>query len=138
MRVRPLGLAALAALVLTAGAQAKGPTAARACGGSGCTTVRGPGVVAELLDWMSATFTLEDAPRPAPYYRFTFRDRDRLFMTLLWVPSRHRMRVLEPATYPFGPGSEHPYWRDVSKRGAAALGRAVAGLKPFSAPRAWR
>ncbi len=138
MRVRLLGLAALAALVLAAGAQAKGPDVARACGESGCTTVRGPGAVAELLDWMSAAFTLEDVPRPAPYYRFTFRDRDRMFMTLLWVPSRHRMRVLQPAMYPFAPGSQHPYWRAVSRRGAAVLGRAVAGLKPFSAPRVWR
>ncbi|HZT45467.1 MAG TPA: hypothetical protein VFA24_04740 [Gaiellaceae bacterium] len=138
MKMRLLGAAAFAALMLAGGAQAKGPDAARVCGGSGCTTVRGPSAVAELLDWMSAAFAVGDTPRTAPYYRFTLRDRGHMFMTLIWVPSRHSMRVLQPAMYPFAPGSQHPYWRAVSRRGAAVLGRAVEGLKPFSAPRAWR
>jgi len=138
VRTRLIAAGALVALVLAAGAEAKGPDAARVCGGSGCTTVRGPSAVAGLVDWMTAAFTIADAPRPAPYYRFTFRDRGRIFMTLLWVPSRHRMRVLQPAPYPFAPGSQHPYWRAVSPRGEAVLGRAVAGLQPFSARRAWR
>jgi len=138
MRVRALAAAGLAALVLAAGAQAKGPDAARVCGGSGCTTIRGPLAVAGLLDWMSAEFAVADTPRPAPYYRLTFHDRGRMFMRLVWVPSRHRMQVLQPALYPFAPGSQHPYWRSVSDRGASVLARAVAGLRPFSAPRAWR
>ena len=138
MRICALGAVALIALALTGGAQAKGPDLARACGASGCTTVGGDIRVWGLMDWMGATFTLAGVPRPAPYYRFTFSDHGRMFMTLLWAPSRRRMRVLQPAVYPFAPGSSHPYWRPVSARGAAVLGRAVAGLKPFSAPRAWR
>jgi hypothetical protein len=131
--------AAVVAVLCTAGgAAAKGPDLARACGASGCATVRGPIAVARLLDWMGATFTLSDVPRPAPYYRITFRDHGSAFMTLLYVASRHRMRVLQPAQYPFAAGSSHPYWRPVPARGEAVLGRALAGLRPFSAPRAWR
>jgi hypothetical protein len=138
VRICALGAAALIALCSAGGAQAKGPDLARACGASGCATGRGGVRVDSLIEWMSSMFTLAEAPRPAPYYRITFRDHGTLFMTLLWVPARHRMRVLQPAVYPFAPGSNHPYWRPVSARGAAVLGRAVARLKPFSAPRAWR
>jgi hypothetical protein len=123
---------------VTCGAQAKGPDLARACGASGCTTFHGATRVYGLMDWMSAMFTLGGTPAPAPYYRVSFSDHGKAFMTLLWVPSRHSMRVQQPVVYPFAPGSNHPYWRPVSARGAAVLGRAVAGLRPFSAPRAWR
>ncbi len=137
MRICTIGAAALSALAVAGGAQAKGPDTARLCGASGCTTVRGGGGVAGLLDWMGSSFTLVDAPRPGPYYRITLRDRGTLFMTMLWLPSRHRIRVFQPVV-PFAPDTQHPYWRPVSARGAAVLGRAVAGLRPFSAPRAWR
>jgi hypothetical protein len=136
--MRALGAAALIALSAAGGAQAKGPDLARACGASGCTTVRGAVAVAGLLDWMGSSFSLADVPRPAPYYRIAFRDHGRAFMTLLWVPSRHRMRVFQPVVLPFAPGSQYPYWRPVSARGAAVFGQAVAGLRPFSAPRTWR
>jgi hypothetical protein len=138
VRTRAIGAAAVVALALAGAAQAKGPDLARACGASGCTTLRGPKSVYPLLDWMSAAFMIADTPGPAPYYHITFRDRGSVFMTLIWVPSRHRIRVLQPASYPFAPGSQHPYWRAVSAKGAAALAKAVAGLRPFSTPRVWR
>ena len=138
VRIRALGAAALLALFVTGGAQAKGPDLARACGASGCTTFHGANRVDDLMEWMGAAFTLADAPTPAPFYRISFRDHGKAFMTLLWVPSRHRMRVLQPVVYPFAPGSNPPYWRPVSAKGAGVLGRAVEGLRPFSTPRTWR
>jgi hypothetical protein len=138
VRSRALRAAALIALCAAGSAQAKGPDLARACGASGCATVRGAVAVARLLDWTGPSFTLADVPGPAPYYRITFRDDGRAFMTLLWVPSRHRMRVFQPTVYPFAPGSTHPYWRPVSAKGAAVLGQAVGGLRPFRAPSTWR
>jgi hypothetical protein len=138
VRVSTIAVAALVAMCLAAAAPAKGPDLARVYGASGCTTIRGPLAVDRLLSWMGATFTVAPVPRPAPYYRITLRDHGQSLMTLVYVPARHRIRVMQPAPYPFAPGSSHPYWRDVSARGVAVFGEAVAGLKPFSAPRAWR
>jgi hypothetical protein len=138
MRIRALGATALVALCASGAAQAKGPDLVRACGASRCTTVRGLAAVDRLVRWIGATFTVAETPQPAPFYRITFSDRGKTFMTLLYVPSRHRMRVLQPLPYPYAPGSNHPYWRSVSPAGAAALGRATAGLRPFPAPSAWR
>jgi hypothetical protein len=130
MRIRAIAAAALVALCVVGGAQAKGPDLARVCGASGCTTVRGIAAVQGLLDWMRPTFMVADTPRPAPFYRITLRDHGQPVMRLLYVPSRQRMRVWQPAPYPFAPGSQHPYWRSVSARGADLLENAVARLKP--------
>lgn len=138
VRICAIGAAGLIALCVAAGAQAKGPDVARTCGASGCTTVRGVIAVDRLVRWMGATFTIAETPRPAPFYRITLRDHGSTFMTLLYVPARRRLRVLQPLPYPYGPGNGDPYWRPVSAAGAAALGRATARLRPFAAPHAWR
>jgi hypothetical protein len=60
MRICAIGAAALIALCVAGGAQAKGPNLARACGASGCTTVRGAG----------ANILLDYAPGSSfPYWR---------------------------------------------------------------------
>ena len=139
MRTRALGAAALIALAAAGGAQAKGPDLARACGASGCSTVRGDIHVYSLIEWTYAAFTVAGTPRPAPYYRISLRDHGKLFMTFLYVPSRKVVRVWQNQPGPlYAPGSQHPYWRPVTAKGAAALGKAVAGLRPFSPPGAWR
>ena len=99
--------------------------------------VRGVAVYA-LVDWMPTAFELVDAPAPAPYYRLSLRDDRRAYMTLLVVPSRHLVRVWQPTQYPYAPGLSTPYWRALTPRGAAVLGKVTARLRPFAAPRSWR
>jgi hypothetical protein len=136
--IRAPGVAALIALSAAGGAQAKGPDLARACGASGCSTVRGDTHVSTLIEWTYAAFTVADTPKPAPFYRITLRDRGKAFLTFLYVPSRKVARVSQSFSPTYAPGSWHPYWRPVNAKGAAAFAKALAGLKPFSAPRAWR
>jgi hypothetical protein len=139
MSMRALGAAVLIALCTAGIAQAKGPDLARACGASGCHTVRGAPRVYELIEWTYGMFTVADAPRPAPFYRIVLRDRGRVSWTLLYVPSKRLVRVWQPAINSlYAPGGGSPYWRPVNAKGAAVLGRTLAGLKPFSAPRTWR
>ena len=139
MRIRALGAAALIALCVTGGAQAKGPDVARACGASGCTTVRGDTRVYALIEWTWGTFTLTDTPRPAPYYGIDLRDHGRLSWSLLYVPAKRMIRIWTPAiNATYAPGGGSPYWRPVSAKGARVLRPVIAGLKPFSPPRAWR
>ena len=95
--------------------------------------------VYKLVEWTYATFTLSNAPKPAPFYRISLRDHGRPFMTFVYVPSQRRVRVwLTADHHTYAPGAGGPYWRPVNAQGTAALGRAIAGLAPFSAPRAWR
>jgi hypothetical protein len=137
--IRACGAAALIALCAAGGAQAKGPDLARACGASGCSTVRGDVRVYTLIDWTYSEFTIATVPKPAPFYRITLRDHGKVFMTFLYVPALKVVRVWQPGFSPrYAPGSWHPYWRPVNAEGAAAFRRALAGLKPFSAPHAWR
>ena len=137
MRIRALGAAALIALCAAGGAPAKGPDLARACGASGCSTVRGEERVDLLIEWTYAAFTVADEPRPSPFYRITLRKRGKDHMTFLYVPSRKLVRVQQAFSPTYAPGSQHPYWRPVNAGGAAAFRQALAGLKPFSAPSAW-
>jgi len=136
--IRALGAAALIALCAAGGAQAKGPDLARACGASGCSTVRGEVRVELLVEWTEAGFTVAHAPRPAPFFRITLRNHGRAYMTFLYVPSRKVVRVSQSFSPTYAPGSQHPYWRPVNAEGTAAFAKALAGLKPFSVPRAWR
>jgi hypothetical protein len=117
-------------------AQAKGPNLARICGASGCSAIRGELTVSALLAWTGTGFTLLDAPRPAPYYRFSLYDRGQPAWQLVYVPARHRIRIGQLDVYPYG-STLGPYWRSVTAEGRRALARATRGLSPFPAPRAW-
>jgi hypothetical protein len=57
----------------------------------------------------------------------------------VYVPSRNAVRIWQTSESSiYAPAKSGSYWRPVSVKGRAALGRAVARLKPFSPPRAWR
>lgn len=134
MTRRALGPSLVVALALAvpASAPAKGVSAMTACGASGCEDV--DRTVAQGLHDRGS---LEGNPTaaaarsaPAPFYRLRITiaaGEERMPWTTWFVPGRGLLRGGDDA----GQGA----WLEMSGRAAAAMRRAVEGVRPFPAPR---
>lgn len=127
------------AATIAGAADAKSWPIAALCGQTRCVTVRHPTVDA-FFEWWSLPFAQLGAPRPAAFYTVRWHDSDSMgtyTTVLLYVPSRHLMRIYESGIpgYPHSPIG--PYWRSVPHREWSALGRIVARVAPHRALHRW-
>ena len=130
------------AVVFAAPVAAKGPAEGDLCGRSGCVPLRGYQATEPFTRWWSRPFTERPTPVPAAFFRIVLRQdapdgHQPIKWTLLYVPQRSAMRILQSRVPPYAAGVG-PYWRTVPPTARSALARATRGITPFRAPTAWR
>ena len=127
---------AVVRLAVAGALSAKSTPRATVCGASGCRD----GEAWRLTPIDGVPFTSRTAPKPAPYYSMTLHasGQDGFCWRLVWVPSRHALRVENLGPTVIGAPVAGGYWRSVHERLAANLTRSARGLRPYPASRAWR
>ena len=116
-----------ASLALALPAGAKEPVHGKVCGRSGCASFTGASLS------FAGTNVFYRQLSPAPYFKVTITLPPNVIVPwpsgpIIYVPSKARWRVTMYGT---------PAWYDVPDVDAAALKRAIRGLRPFRAPARW-
>jgi hypothetical protein len=131
--------AGLASLIAATPAAAKAPVTGEVCGQSGCQVIQDPGSLYQSLRFEGA-FSLVDAPRPRPFYRFVFESDEGFRWDVVWVPSARLVRADDRKATPaiYGPAHGAAYWRTLPGPAVAALRAAARGVEPYPAQARWR
>jgi hypothetical protein len=131
-----VSLVAMLGAIAVASAMAKGPNIGTVCGATGCITIRGETAVWPLLSWSYAPFSSRTAPAPAPYYSIRLDDPSGIKWVILYVPTRHAVRIWQSRVPPY-PEGVGPYWRTLPASADRVFRRAVGRMQPRLAPPAW-
>jgi hypothetical protein len=138
--VSKLLLVAIAAALVAAGtAAAKAPITGEVCGKSGCQVLRDPGTLYQALRFEGA-FSLVEAPRAQPFYRFTFESDDGFRWEVLWAPDAGLLRADDSKSTDriYGKPKAALYWRTLPLSAGAALRAAAHGIDAYPAQARWR
>ena len=127
----------LLALALATAAAAKAPARTIVCGASVCRSA--PYELISPVD--GVPFHLLRAPRPAPFYTAVLTApgaSDGFCWRVVWVPSRHAIRIANVGRYVPGAPVAGSYWRTVRPAYERGFARAVRGLRAHPPAPGWR